>query len=153
MFRRLLVPIDGSAHADRALAEAADLAEATHGTLHVLTVIPEPSAWMLGGPYAMAPNFEAIREEMEHEYTKMLDAAVDSLPQDVGVTKLVARGAAGPAIVEQVRKGNNDLVVMGSRGRGEVKSLFLGSVSQHVLRQSTVPVLVVHAVDGEPLGS
>lgn len=145
MFQRLLVPYDGSEHAQRALGEAIDLARCTSGRLTVMTVVPETSVWALSGGYATAPNLVDFSEEVEREHQKMLDAAVAGLPDDVPVTKLLARGPAGVAIVEQATGGEHDLIVMGSRGRGELRSLLLGSVSHRVLQASPVPVLVVHA--------
>ena len=69
--------------------------------------------------------------------------AVRSLPDDIRATSKAVTGNPGPEIVEQAAVGGHDLVVVGSRGRGEVESLFLGSVSQHVSHASPVPVLIV----------
>jgi nucleotide-binding universal stress UspA family protein len=147
VFRRMLVPIDGSADADRALAEAADLAVTANGVMTVMTVIPS-SAWALGGGFGAYIPPETVRdvdEQVERGYQEMLDAAVARLPGEISVMKRVVRGRPASAIVEEAKRGNHDLVVMGSRGRGEVSSLLLGSVSHDVLQTSPVPVLVVHA--------
>jgi len=50
-----------------------------------------------------------------------------------------------PALIRQFKDGQHDLVVMGSRGRGAVRSALLGSASHYVLNHSPVPVLIVHA--------
>jgi nucleotide-binding universal stress UspA family protein len=148
MFSRILVSIDGSEHSKRALAEAADLAKVADASLTVMTVAPDASVWTLGGGYGglVAPvSLVELNAQVQKEYEQMVAEAVASLPEGLSVEKVLGRGAAAPAILEQAEKGGHDLIAMGSRGRGEVRSLLLGSVSHHVLQASPVPVLVVHA--------
>jgi nucleotide-binding universal stress UspA family protein len=147
VFRRILLAFDGSAHAQRALQTAIELAQAGHGRLTVMTVVPESAVWALGGGYAVPVNIDDFSQQLEREYQRLLVGAVDAVPADLPVTKLLRRGAAGPEIVEQATGGGHDLIVMGSRGRGELRSLLLGSVSHHVLQASPVPVLVLRAAE------
>ena len=79
MFRHLLVAFDDSPHANRALAEAVDLAQTHHAQLTVMTVVPEPSQWVLGDGYTVPVGPSAFEEETEHRYHTMLQAAVDGL--------------------------------------------------------------------------
>jgi nucleotide-binding universal stress UspA family protein len=149
MFRRLLVAFDGSPHAQQALTEAIDLAQTNSGTLTVMSVTPEPSVWAMSG-YDVPINVDRVSKELEREYQSLLDGAVESVPADLPVKKVLKRGPAGPRIVDEANAGNHDLVVMGSRGRGELRSLLLGSVSHRVLEASHVPVLVVHVSESHP---
>ncbi len=151
MFRRLLVAFDGSPHARRALGEAIELAEATDGTLAVMAVAPEASAWALGGAYGTyVADFGELERNISAQYQRMLDEAIGTVPAELPVTKRLAYGAPGPAIVDAARSGDYDLVAMGSRGRGELRSLLLGSVSHHVLQTSPIPVLVTHVPEHDP---
>jgi nucleotide-binding universal stress UspA family protein len=154
MFHRPLIAFDGSSHARQALAEAIDLARAIKAELTVLTVAPEPSDPVLGYVVPtdlgeLATDLGELGEQIKRGYENLLDTAVGTVPDDVPVTSLLRVGSAGPAIVDEASARDHDLIVMGSRGRGELRSLLLGSVSHQVLQTSPVPVLVVHALQQE----
>jgi nucleotide-binding universal stress UspA family protein len=145
MFANVLVAVDGSRHAARALDEAIDLARCQHARLTLLVSVPDPASWPLGAE--TAAGFAALAPGIEREHQALLDAAAARVPDDVPVAKLLTHGWAGPAIVRAVQEGGHDLVVMGSRGHGELRSLLLGSVSHHVVHARASAVLVVHAQD------
>jgi nucleotide-binding universal stress UspA family protein len=146
MFRNVLVAIDGSPHGETALARAIDFATQNNARLTIITSVPDPSSWLLsGGPASGGVDFEALAEDTEHDYRGMLEAAVEQVPTEVPVTKILAHGRPATQILKQLHDGGYDLMVMGSRGRGEVRSLLLGSVSHEVLNASPAAVLIVHA--------
>jgi nucleotide-binding universal stress UspA family protein len=58
---------------------------------------------------------------------------------------VLSREPVRTALMRQIEQGRHDLVVMGSRGRGALRSALLGSVSHYVLHHSPAPVLIVHA--------
>lgn len=149
MFRRVLVPIDGSRQAARALAEAADLVAKTNASLTVMTCMPrEAKSKFTGGP-AFGVDLADLRQA-ERDFQALLDGAVDGLPADLPVTKILSRGKPAEAIVAQARAGGHDLIIMGSRGHGDVHALLLGSVSHQVLHTSPTAVMIVHAPPPPP---
>ena len=149
MFRRILIAFDGSPHAQQALHEAIELAAASNGRLTVITVIPAPAAWAPRATWEAPIDVGRLTEEIERAHRDMLDAAVDEIPAEIPVTKVVKHGSPGAAIVEVANSGAHDLIVIGSRGRGSVRSLLLGSVSHRVIHGAAIPVLVVHATESE----
>jgi nucleotide-binding universal stress UspA family protein len=148
MFKDILVATDGSQHAERALAEAIDLARLADGSLTIVTVVPTPATWAMGG-FALAADYSTIQDDLDRAYRDMLEDEKAKVPEGVRVQTRLLEGRAATAIVGELKSGGHDLVVMGSRGRGEIRSLVLGSVSQEVLSSSPVPVLVVHLRDSE----
>jgi nucleotide-binding universal stress UspA family protein len=145
MFRNILVSVDGSNDADNALAEAIDLAHAAHGRLTIFTAVHLPPALamsgMAGGATASAGG---LAEDLERESQEILRAAERRVPGDISVTTVITREPVRDALLETIRDGEHDLVVMGSRGLGAVRAAMLGSVSHYVLNHSPIPVLIVH---------
>jgi nucleotide-binding universal stress UspA family protein len=143
MFQNILVSVDGSPDAERALSEAMDLARVTNGRLTILTAIVHPPSWAYSGINAGAAQQVAV--ELEQEAKDVLRRAEESVPREVPVTTVLTRDPIRQALLKRIDEGGHDLVVMGSRGRGAVASTVLGSVSHHMLHHSPVPVLIVHA--------
>jgi nucleotide-binding universal stress UspA family protein len=143
MFHDLLVCIDGSAHSDRALTEAIDLATAGHGRLTLLTAICRPPYWATS-PVTI-PAIEPLASELARAAKENLAAAVKRVPESVPVTTILSQKPIRDALTERLRDGHHDLLVMGSRGRGALTASLLGSVSHYALNHSGLPVLIVHA--------
>jgi nucleotide-binding universal stress UspA family protein len=143
MFHNILVSVDGSDHAEQALTEAIDLAAASRARLTILTAVPRPSSWAFAG--ASAGAAERLVVELEHESQKILRYAADRIPAEIPVTTILTHEPVRSALLERIRDAGHDLVIMGSRGRGALRSSLLGSVSHDMLHHSPVPVLIVHA--------
>ncbi|HET9103038.1 MAG TPA: universal stress protein [Solirubrobacteraceae bacterium] len=146
MFHNLLVCIDGSAHAERALTEALDIATASRGRLTLLTAIPRPPYWATSP--ATAAAVEPLSCELAAEAERSLKAAVARVPDTIPVTTILSEKPIRDAITACLATGRHDLLVMGSRGRGALTASVLGSVSHYALNHASVPVLIVHADGG-----
>jgi nucleotide-binding universal stress UspA family protein len=142
MFHNILVAVDGSSHADLALTDAIDLAESEHARLTLITGIPEVPWSVYLSSSSVIP---ALVADARAESEAILRRARDRVPDDLPVTTLLTDKPIGPAVIRQIKAGHHDLVMMGSRGRGAVRSAVLGSVSHFVLHHSPVPTLIRHA--------
>ena len=141
MFHNILVTVDGSPDAEQALTEAIDLAECEQTPLTLITAVTQlpATAYMTAG--------EALRRLVEDAHADaeaILRRARERVPDDLPVTAVLTEQPIRAALIDQIAKGEHDLVVMGSRGRGAVRAALLGSVSHYVLHHSPVPVLIVH---------
>lgn len=145
MFRNILVAVDGSTHADEALAQAIDLAESEHTRLTLIAGVPglPPAAYV--GP--SGPAFAVMQADARSSTEAVLRRARDRVPDDLPVTTILTDEPIRPALIEQIKRGGHDLIAMGSRGRGAIRAALLGSVSHYVLHHSPVPVLIVHATE------
>jgi nucleotide-binding universal stress UspA family protein len=143
VFLNILVAIDGSEHGAAALRTAAQLAGEEHARLTVVTAVPPTPAYasLTGAGAAVLSDAAGLIGEAGVRMTKQ----VAELPDDLSVTSVVSAGPPAQVILERLREGRHDLLVMGTRGLGRVGSALLGSVSQDVLHEADVPVLVVHA--------
>jgi len=144
MFRNILVAVDGSADAQQALAQAIDLARSENARLTLFSAVASPpSVAYVGASGDVTAN---LVREAEAAADAILRAAVQRVPDDVSVSTVLSGEPVRPALISQITAGGHDLIVMGSRGRGALRSMLLGSVSHYTLNHSPVAVLIVHAV-------
>lgn len=141
-FKNILVPYDGSVHARRALKQAIQLAECgDHVKLYIATV---------SNPIANA-NITALDRACDAEKGTLPEAGVDvdlkeaeqMVPEGIEYKLLFELGEPVPMLLYLAGEVHADLIVMGSRGRGALKSLLMGSVSSRVLSQAKCPVFIV----------
>ncbi len=127
LFRRILVPVDGSANSFRALEFALDIAKRYGSKLTVIHVKPKGSsaaenpldnARKLTEQYGLAADFKLIE----------IDPEESSIPK---------------AIIDEINSGNYDMVVLGARGKSLSPEINIGSVALSVTLNSTITVVIV----------
>jgi nucleotide-binding universal stress UspA family protein len=151
MFTKILVAYDRSSHARAALGQAADIARTQGAALTVLTSYSTVLAWPgVTMPGLTQTLYDELMESARTEGQVSVDEAVKLLPEGVAATTRLVDGPAADAILGEATAGGYDLIALGSRGRGDVGSMFLGTVSHRVLHSSHIPVLVVTAPTKAP---
>ncbi len=146
-WKTLLVPHDFSTAAERAFAQATDLAALSGGRVVLLHVSPIPHG--LRAESRILPDdgdgstLVRIDEYMTSAARrKLADLAKERCPS-AHLHAIAADGDAADTILEQADQLAADVIVMGTHGRTGVRRLLLGSVAERVLRRAKVPVLVV----------
>ncbi|MGY1808308.1 universal stress protein [Blastococcus sp. SYSU D00669] len=147
--QRIVVGIDGSAGARAALAWALAEAARRGAGLEVVSAFPVDFYW--ADPYLLdTARIDEIRADTEARAR----AAVEEVRTEVGtaddvdVQVVVVAGAPSAHLVQ--RSEGADLLVVGSRGRGAVRSAVAGSVALHCSAHARCPVVVVHAAAADP---
>lgn len=134
---RILLATDMSPASEGAASQAIGLARDLGANLLIVSVIDPAARGAPGGRVERMDQRRAAREAAAQQLV------VRGLQAGVRVSFLVWEGEPGPAIVEAALSEAVDLIVVGSHGRGRVGRFLIGSVSDHVIRHATAPVLVV----------
>jgi nucleotide-binding universal stress UspA family protein len=147
--RRIGVGVDGSAEARAALAAAAELARALGAHLEVIGV---QGADGYAAPAMMAgPGYDAMVEDILRRQREALAEAVAGVPADVDAEAVALTG--GPAKELIARSERLDLLIVGSRGYGPLRSVLVGGVSGEVVRAAHCPVIAVPRGVDAPLAA
>ena len=152
MFKRLLVPIDGSAHSARALPLAAAFAARAGASLQV-AVVHDPSAYIpfVPGEVAIPVYDQELVALHRTQDQQVLDAAVASLAtQGVPATGILLDGTIVEALEEHIVRTGIDGVIMTTHGRSGFDRLRMGSVATAFLTRATVPILLVRSPEDAP---
>lgn len=148
MYRRILVPLDGSAASRRGLKHAIALARETRARLRALHVVDEtPMLGMLEEGVDLQPfvrdldrRGRAILEQAKREAAKSGVALETSVGESAG-------GPVADRILGEAKRWRAGLIVMGTHGRRGLRHVVLGSEAERVVHRSPVPVLLVRASD------
>lgn len=147
LFKKILVPLDGSEHSLRALGSAVQIAKEFDGKIvliHVYSVI----AWSIGVPSIPEPTItipvdQLIEGARQAGAGILADGEKRVKAEGVQVETLLRRGHTVEEIIKTAKEGEFDLIVMGARGISRIKEIILGSVTDGVMRHVPCPVLVV----------
>ena len=145
MIRKILVALDGSEHAEKALDFAVDLAEKYSAEVVLLSIVPYTDLVLV----SMVPS--SIKEEsylikLRDYYKEVLSKALRKtmkIRPNLKVSTKLTEGQPADKIVETVKEGSFDIIVMGSRGMSGIKEFLLGSVSHRVADKASCAVLIV----------
>lgn len=140
MFQKILLPTDGSEHAEKTVQYAINLARLSGAAIVAMYAFTTPHTSRRRGTIA-AEEMKASMEEEAKEIVGEVAAQVQAA--GLSVTALAVEGSPAEAILQTAETEQPDLIVIGSRGDGGLPGLRLGSVVDRVVRHATVPVLVV----------
>lgn len=135
--KKILVPLDGSENSMRGLDAAIDIAKSCRAIIAGLYVMPL-------SPPASTEQRAYIKNYLLKNADKFMKKAYTCCAQNglVFFDKIL-QGDEGPTIVKFAHDRKFDLIVIGSRGMGSLREMFLGSISNYVLHKSKIPVLIV----------
>lgn len=148
MFQKILVGVDGSDSALQAVDVAANLARAFDGELVLMHVVQisaiADEAIKISATAHLEKNPRTIMERLSHE---VLDVAREKANgaglQDESISTITADGDQARELIRIAKDRKVDLIVVGSRGRGRLEGLLLGSVSQKVSALAPCPCMIV----------
>ena len=143
MYQKILVPVDGSEAASKALREAIEIARNLSARIRVIHVINSTPWIVQGAPGVIEELLSQMRstgESIVHE--AKMDARQAGIEVDDRVIEAIG-DRAGEAIVAEANDWPADLIVCGTHGRRGLKRLLVGGDAEYIVRHSPVPVLLV----------
>lgn len=155
IYSKILVPYDGSKHAEKALNKAVNLAKLIKGSkIIILNVIEEiltpplvfPTRirhYKTGEDTTLSTYFRDLQTDMRYKMINTLEKIKQKYENSVKIRTVVLVGSAEDKIVEFANRQNVDLIVMGSKGLKGISRLLMGSVSRHVSEKVKCSVMIV----------
>ncbi|HSB18971.1 MAG TPA: universal stress protein [Anaeromyxobacteraceae bacterium] len=142
---KILCPIDFSDNSRRGMHEALEIAKAHGARVYLLHVLEEPWPGTRGDPIAPPEFLHRLNERVQADLATWKKDA-DAIAPGKVITEMIG-GHPATEIVRVAREGGFDLVVMGTHGRRGLRRLFIGSVTEEVIRTAPCSVLAVRPRD------
>ena len=142
MYKKILVPLDGSPLAEAVLPHAEALAKSEHAEIIILRVPNAPVSEFLSRDPMIA---EMIHADMEKESEEYVQGKVAMLEKDnIKVTGITKDGLVPDTILEVADETHADIIAMSTHGRTGVSRWLMGSVADRVVHYSHIPVMLIH---------
>lgn len=140
MFKKILLPFDGSEHSMKAADYAIELAQLDGAQVEILYVSPSVEHYMRDSAVLIDSLETAARENAEEIIAMATDKFKDS---GVHYTTTIKTGNAAAVICSEAEQNGIKIIVMGSRGLNPAMDIILGSVSNRVISHAHCPVIIV----------
>jgi len=141
MFKKILIPVDGSENSFKAAKTAASMIANSDCLVTIFHVIELPT---IHSRPEFTQVLNLLKEDIENEGKKIIEISKSYFNNDKNLTSKITYGQPASEIISESNKSNYDLIVLGSRGLGEFKGIMLGSVSDRVSHNAKASVLIVH---------
>lgn len=140
VYHNIIVAIDGSESAERAFERAITVAKKNKATLHIVSII-DTRSWA----NLEAHNHEKLQKDSEVFSTSLIDSYNEAeLAGIEDINIIVESGSPRTMITQEIsRRINADLIICGASGQSATERIFLGSVSENIIRTAECDVLVV----------
>src|SRR5581483_4294666 len=152
MFKRILVPLDGSARAERALAVAARLAQASSGSVIVLRVVSNATDRGIDGPLPRTQADPSFAPELTQTERYLTDVTVSPVLKAIPTEMVALVGSPAHVILSVASSYQADLIVLCSHGYTGMTRWVMGSVAEKVARHALLPVLILREGGPVPAG-
>lgn len=144
MYKKILVPLDGSEFSERVLPQVAALAKSTGAQVILLRIAPAP----IYEPVLIVPNALNVPPSPEQDTFAQAEGylqrvAYDYFPPEVAVRLEVCNGPTAQTILEYASGIDADLIAMTTHGRSGLARFVMGSVAEEIVRNSHLPVMLV----------
>ena len=139
MYKKILLPTDGSAYADEEIERAIKLL-ADDGEIIVLSVAGK----LTSSAFQSRSNVKKINKGLRAEAEDSVNHMVKKFPDDVKVTPMVKVGFPAEVINEVAEKENVDLIIISASGKSGIHRFFIGSVAEKVLKTTEIDTLLIH---------
>lgn len=139
MYKKILLPTDGSTYADEEVERAANLL-ADGGEVIVLSVAGK----LTSSAFQSRSNVKKINKGLRDEAEEAVNNMVKKFPESIYVTPMVKVGFPAETINQVAEDEDVDLIIITSSGKSGLHKFFIGSVAEKVLKTSEIDVLLIH---------
>ena len=142
MYKKILVPLDGSPLAEAALPHAEAIAKSEGAEIVLLRVPMMPTTEFFAREPTLAVK---IHEEEQAEAIKYINMKVEELKKDhIKVTAVTQEGPVPDTILSVAEETHADMIAMSTHGRTGIQRWLMGSVADRVVHHAHIPVMLIH---------